>query len=118
VNHALAIFVGLIFTIGLTTLADQFLSAPASDIEWMIHLVYRVLFNLSGCALAARLGVGRASRAALVLGALLTGFAATWLLQSWQDEAVPRWHPTLLVLLTLPAAWLGGQLGRRSGAAS
>jgi hypothetical protein len=118
VNSALAVFLGLVFTIGTTMLADQFLSTPSSTLEWSIHLVYRLLFNLCGCAIAARLAAQRPMRAALVLGALLMGFAAIWLVQSWPDAAVPQWHPTLLVLLALPAAWLGGRLGRRAGSSS
>ena len=110
-----AVLLGLVVTIAVTTLADRFLSAPSSDIEWAIHLVYRLLFVLGGCALTARLAARRPARAALILGALLTGFAAMWLMQSWRDASVPRWHPALLVLLAMPAAWLGGRLGGRTG---
>lgn len=114
-KSALAVFFGLVFAIGTTTFADQFLTTPSSTIEWAIHLVYRVLFNLGGCAITARLAAQRPMRASMILGALLMAFAAIWLVQSWPDASVPQWHPTLLVLLALPAAWLGGRLGRRAG---
>jgi hypothetical protein len=104
---ALAIFAGLAFTVATTTLADQFLSAPQSDIEWAVHLLYRLLFDVGGCAIAAGLAPARPLRHALILGALLVGFAAAWLLQSWKDPSVPRWHPLALTLLALPTAWVG-----------
>ena len=85
---------------------DPFVENPV----WLIAIIvlYRTLFNALGCYLAARLAPHKPMKHALVLGLIGVALTAVGLIAMW--DIPPRWYPVSLMLLTLPAAWLGGKM--------
>ena len=83
---------------------------PESYTWWMllIALIYRSIYSVSGFYLTARLAPNRPMRHAILLGIIGTLFAALGAGANWNLSA--NWYPVLLVLVTLPCAWLGGKL--------
>ncbi|NOU20023.1 MAG: hypothetical protein HOO91_20890 [Bacteroidales bacterium] len=84
---------------------------PFSDNSvWLIAIIvlYRTVFNTFGSYLTARLAPSKPMKHAIILG--IIGFALTiiGLIAMWNIP--PRWYPISLILLTLPAAWLGGKI--------
>jgi len=77
---------------------------------WIILLViiYRSIYNVSGCYIAATLAPNKPMRHAIILGIIgfvlsIIGTVAMW-------DKPPHWYPISLVILALPCAWLGGRL--------
>ena len=85
---------------------DPFVENPV----WLIAviIVYRTLFNAFGCYLAARLAPHKPMKHALILGIIGLVLTIVGLIAMW--EVPPRWYPVSLIVLTLPAAWLGGKM--------
>ena len=74
----------------------------------MLALIYRSIYSVAGFYLAARLAPGAPMRHAIILGIIGTVFATLGAIANWDRSA--NWYPILLVLVTLPCAWLGGRL--------
>ncbi len=83
---------------------------PGAYIWWMLllALVYRSIYSVAGSYLTATLAPNRPMRHAIILGIVGTLFAALGAMANWDKSA--NWYPVLLVLVTLPCAWLGGKL--------
>jgi len=83
---------------------------PDSYTGWMLMLalIYRSIYSVAGFYLTARLAPGAPMRHAIILGIIGTVFAALGAMANWDRSA--NWYPILLVLVTLPCAWLGGKL--------
>lgn len=77
---------------------------------WLIAIIilYRTIFNTFGCYLAARLAPNKPMKHALILGIIGVVLTVVGLIAMW--DIPPRWYPVSLIVLTLPAAWLGGKL--------
>jgi len=77
---------------------------------WLIAsvILYRTTFNTFGCYLAARLAPSKPMRHAMILGIICALLTLVGLILMW--EVPPRWYPGALIVLTLPAAWIGGKL--------
>ena len=77
---------------------------------WLIMFVvlYRTIYNVAGSYLLARLAPYNPMKHVIVLGIIgvVVGIAGTIVM--WHIP--PHWYPITLVILTLPAAWLGGKL--------
>lgn len=86
--------------------------APAmSDALFLLAFAYRVVYDVAGCYLTARLAPDRPMRHALVLGSIglvlsIAGAVAMW-------NAGPAWYSLGLAASSLPCAWLGARLHRR-----
>lgn len=83
---------------------------PMSGSEFLVLtiLVYRNIYNVIGCYMAARLAPNHPVRHALALGVLgLLGSIAGAL---GGQGLAPAWYSWMLVVLALPCAWLGGKL--------
>lgn len=80
---------------------------------WLIVLIvlYRTVFNTLGCYLTARLAPGKPMKHALILGSIGVVLTILGLIAMW--DVPPRWYPISLIVLTLPAAWLGGKMAVR-----
>ena len=114
-----AVLVGFITVFVLSVATDFILEKlgifpPANEPEaytaWMLMLalIYRSIYSVAGFYLTAKLAPGAPMRHAIILGIIGTVFAALGAIANWDRSA--NWYPILLVLVTLPCAWLGGRL--------
>jgi hypothetical protein len=114
-----AILAGFITVFVLSVLTDLVLeklgifppqTQPEAYTWWMllIALIYRSIYSVAGFYLTATLAPNRPMRHAILLGIIGTLFAALGAMANWNLSA--HWYPVLLVLVTLPCAWLGGRL--------
>jgi len=85
---------------------------------FVLAITYRVIYSVLASYIAARLAPDRPMWHAMVLGVInlvvsLIGALATW---NKGPEYGAHWYPLSLVVLALPAAWLGGRFytARRS----
>jgi hypothetical protein len=119
-----AVLAGFAATVVVSTATDLVLHAagvfppwgqPMGDALFALAIVYRTIFCVGGCYIAARLAPIRPLQHALVLGALglivsTAGTIATW---GRGPAFGPSWYPLALIALALPCAWAGGVLGSR-----
>lgn len=77
---------------------------------WLIVIIilYRTIFNTFGCYLTARLAPNKPMKHAIILGIIGVVLTIVGLIAMW--DIPPRWYPIFLIVLTLPAAWLGGKM--------
>lgn len=77
---------------------------------WLIAIIilYRTVFNTLGCYLTARLAPNKPMKHAIILGIIGVVLTIVGLIAMW--DIPPRWYPIALIVLTLPAAWLGGKM--------
>jgi surface polysaccharide O-acyltransferase-like enzyme len=85
---------------------------PAASGPLFLATVYRTIYSILGSYIAARLAPYRPMLHALVLGVVGFIVSVIGLAVTWDKEAVfgPHWYPIALVILALPAAWIGGKL--------
>lgn len=81
---------------------------------WLIAIIvlYRTIFNTFGCYLAARIAPNKPMKHAIILGIIGVVLTIAGLIAMW--DIPPRWYPISLIVLTLPAAWLGGKMARKA----
>ena len=75
---------------------------------FVIAATYRTLAGIAGSWLAARLSPSRPMRHALIVGGI--GLALAIVGAMTVKEQGPAWYPWALVVIAMPAAWLGGLL--------
>ena len=75
----------------------------------LLTIGYVLVFAVAGCYLTARLAPRNPMKHALVLGVLGLIFNVVGTVVMW--EAAPAWYHIISLLLVMPAAWVGGQLG-------
>lgn len=113
-----AIAAGFFTTVILSVVADMIMSATGlMNIEnfkatptgiILVVTLYRFVFNVIGCYVAARLAPQKPMKHAVILGSIglalsIMGVAAMW------DKAV-LWYNLAIVLMALPCAYFGGKL--------
>jgi hypothetical protein len=117
-----AVLGGLVTIFAVTTATDVVMhrsgvfppldAPPMSGPLFLLAFAYRLVFDVAGSALTARLAPDRPMRHALALGAIglvlsIAGAAALW-------NAGPHWYPIAIAASALPSAWLGARwLGAR-----
>jgi len=112
-----AVLAGFIAVVFLSTITDTVLETnglmkiPFLDNPWWLILVvaiYRSVYTVAGCYIAASLAANRPMFHALTLGGI--GFVIGILssIATWNSS--PAWFSVLLVAPALPCAWLGGRL--------
>lgn len=89
---------------------DPFVENPV----WLIALIiaYRTVFSMLGCYLTARLAPSKPMKHTIILGSI--GFVLTIAGAIVMWHVPPRWYPISLIILTYPAAWLGGIMAIKS----
>jgi hypothetical protein len=124
-----ALVAGLVAGAGLSIGTDAVLhwlqvfppvGVPMAGGLFLLPTAYRTVYSILASYLAARLAPERPMGHALVLGVLnlvvtLAGALATW---NKGPAFGPKWYPLALVVLAMPAAWLGGALHLRQAAST
>jgi hypothetical protein len=118
-KSVIAIVVGLVSIVVVTTLVDVLLHAvgvyppmnqPISDGLALLATAYRVVISVAGAWLTARLAPERPMRHALILGLLGVVLGLVGAVATWNLGLGPRWYPIALVVLAVPQCWAGGRL--------
>ena len=80
---------------------------------WLVAIIvlYRTIFNTFGCYLTARIAPNKPTQHAMILGLICVVLTIAGLIAMW--DVPPRWYPISLIVLTLPAAWIGGRMAIR-----
>jgi hypothetical protein len=116
-----AILAGLLFIFIVTTIVDVVLHAtgvfppwgkPMSDALFGVATAYRIVISIAGCYIAARLAPDRPMAHALWLGAIGVVISAIGTGVTWNKGPAfgPHWYPLLLIVISMPCAWVGGKL--------
>lgn len=90
-------------------------SQPMHDRLFLLATIYRVIYGVAGCYIAARLAPYRPMRHALAAGVVGVILSTVGALASWNrgPEFGPHWYPLALIVTAMPSAWLGGFLHER-----
>ena len=115
----LAVVVGVLFIIIVTTLVDVALHAagvyppidqPISDGLAVLATIYRVVISIAGAWITAGLAPQNPMKHALILGVVGVILGLVGVVATWNLELGPRWYPIALVVLAIPQCWVGGKL--------
>ena len=120
-RSVLAVVAGLVVIFVLSLATDQILHAtgvyppwgqPMPDGLFAIATLYRIVYGVLGCWVAARLAPNRPMAHAMVLGGIgvvlsLAGLVAA---QRQSPALGPLWYSIAIVAISLPCAWLGGRI--------
>ena len=125
-RSTVAVLIGLVVIFVLSLGADQVLHALGIYPPWGVEmkdnslfalaLSYRVVFQVLGCYLTARLAPHSPLRHAIILG--IVGFVLSSVgavVSISAGNMGPNWYPIALVISSLPCAWLGGVLYQLRG---
>jgi hypothetical protein len=111
------VVVGLVLTLGTDALLHAVGVFPpygqiASNGALAVATAYRFVFSVLGSYIGARLAPNRPMWHAMFLGYLNLLVSAIGAIVTWNREAEfgPHWYPVSLVILALPAAWIGGRI--------
>lgn len=112
-----AVVVGLVLTLGTDAVLHTIGFFPpygqiASNAALAVATAYRFVFSALGSYIGARLAPNRPMWHAMFLGWLNLAVSAIGAIFTWNRETEfgPHWYPLSLVVLALPAAWIGGRL--------
>ncbi len=121
-----AVVAGLVFIVVSHSVTDRILEGlgiftpPEAGFHttWMVvtATLYRTVFSIAGCYLAAALAPDRPMLHSMVLG--LIGFVASGIaaIVIIPMDIAPAWYPIALTVLSPVSGWLGGWLyGLRGG---
>ena len=87
-----------------------------SDGLFGLATAYRVLFNILGCYVAARLAPVKPLWHALFIGWVGLVLSVMGAAAAWSNPSMgPHWYSVLIALISLPCAWVGGKLGTGRG---
>ncbi len=111
------ILVGVILSLGTDEILHLTKIYPPwgqtmSDGLFMLATGYRIIYNILGSYVAARLAPNRPMGHAMILGVLgllvgLAGAVATW---NHVPPLGPHWYAVAVALISIPCAWLGGKI--------
>jgi hypothetical protein len=118
---AIALIAGIVVGAGLSLGTDQVLHVlkiyppwgqTMSDGLFAVATGYRIVYNILGSYVAARLAPYRPMWHAMVLGVVglivgLVGAAVTW---NAQPPLGPHWYAVVVALISIPCAWIAGKL--------
>ena len=88
----------------------------AGYVWWMyaVALVYRSMYAVAGGYSTAALAPDRPVQHAVILGTVGFVIGALGTVANWGKVSASNiWYPTLLVLVSVPFAWMGGKLESR-----
>jgi len=85
---------------------ENFKQTPMSII--FIVIVYRFIFNVTGCYLTAKLAPNKPMKHVMIIGIIGMVLGIVGSVSMW-DKALPIYN-IAIILISLPSAWLGGKL--------
>lgn len=85
-----------------------------SDGLFGLATAYRLVFNVVGCYVIARLAPSRPMAHAMAGGAIGLVLSIVGAVATWNKDMGPHWYAVLLAASALPCAWIGGKLWLRS----
>jgi hypothetical protein len=113
-----AVIAGFAALVILSTITDSVLEKTGimktqpfvENPVWLIAIIilYRTIFNTFGCYLTARIAPSKPMKHAIILGIICVVLTIVGLIAMW--DIPPRWYPVSLIVLTMPAALLGGKM--------
>jgi hypothetical protein len=71
-------------------------------------IIYRFIFNVTGCYLTAKLAPNNPMKHVIIIGFIGTVLSILGSLAMW-DNAIP-FYKIAIILISFPSAWLGGKL--------
>lgn len=74
----------------------------------LIALIYRSIYGVVGCYVAASLSPNKQMQYAMIVGAIDLVLGTMGSIAMWHLS--PTWYQISLLTLVLPSAWLGGKL--------
>lgn len=85
---------------------------PMSDALFLLATAYRVVYNIVGSYVAARLAPDRPMAHALALGVVGLGVSIAGAVATWNRGPAfgPKWYPLAIIAIAMPCAWAGGRL--------
>ena len=117
-----AVFAGILTIFVLSLGTDQILHVLGIYPPWgqpmratgllVLAFGYRLVYDVFGCYLTARLAPYAPMGHALALGVIGTILSVLGAIE--MGNFGPNWYPVLLAASALPSAWLGGALHRLS----
>jgi hypothetical protein len=122
-----AVFFGMIVVVVLSRGTDALFRAIGvfprgdqrmSDPQFAIATVYRIVYGIIGGFLTAVLAPSRPMQHALFYGFVGFGLSLVGYLASRNLNLGPSWYSIVLIVTSIPCAWVGGLLllGRRQPA--
>jgi hypothetical protein len=115
-----AVLAGLVVVFVLSLGTDQLFHVLGVYPSWgqamndtgdnVLALSYRLVYNVLGCYLAARLAPRDPMRHAMILGVIGFVLSIVGAIGAISMKMGPAWYPIVLALTALPCAWLGGWL--------
>jgi hypothetical protein len=114
----LAVLAGLVFIFATHTGTDFILEnigvLPKGHLNVgtgliLLVIFYRTVFTIAGCYLTARLAPRKPLKHALVLGIIGFFLSAGGVAATADMNLAPSWYAWSLVVMALPAAWIGGK---------
>lgn len=104
--------IGAILSVGMDWLLQQ-LGFPPSNTASMLALalLYRLVFNVVGGYITAKLAPRNRMGLVIILGVAGTLVTLLGTITNWDLSA--HWYPVLLTILTFPTVYLGGKLAVR-----
>jgi hypothetical protein len=119
-RSALAILGGILTNAVPALLIDQVLHMTAVYPPWgqpmfepelnLLAFSYRLVFAVLGGYVTARLAPFAPIRHTVILGVIGIVLAGLGAIASMSMNIGPGWYPLALVVIALPASWLGGRL--------
>lgn len=112
------IAIGVILSIATDILLEStgaMIRQPFDDNpSWLIAIVviYRTVYTIIGSYITAKLAPNHPMKHVMIVGMIGVILGTVGAIVMW--DVPPHWYPITLVILTLPAAWLGGKMATRN----
>lgn len=88
-------------------------SERMSDGQFVVATAYRVVFNVVGSYVMARMAPYRPMLHAMIGGALGFVLSIAGALATWNRDLGPHWYAIAVALVAIPCAWIGGWIRER-----
>ena len=118
-----AVLAGMVVGIAITLGTDQLLHIAGVFPPWgqsmvgydgalLLATAYRVVYEIVGSYITARLAPNRPMLHALIGGVIGVVASTVGAVTTWNGGPAfgPHWYPIALIVTALPCAWVGGKL--------